>query len=250
MTIKTGATQYPTGIDTHDVTIDDATGMGIVGVAQILANYAAALNALEGELGTNPSQAEATVAALLAKMTNKTILTAKGDTFAATAASTPARVAVGTNGQVFTADSTQAAGVKWASLSSFSTGAAYTPSWGGVVEGNGTNIGRYSQVGKNVQFNAAFTFGTTSSVTGPITLTLPVAIASSGSYPIGNCILQDTKEATSILFPGIIMATGALYYVFSDLGTFVLRAVTATTPFAFTGEPPDIIYVSGGYEAS
>ena len=52
-----------------------------------------------------------------------TIIDAKGDIIAGTAADTPARVAVGSNGQVLTADSTQAAGVKWA-----------TPSAGAVIQ--------------------------------------------------------------------------------------------------------------------
>lgn len=47
-----------------------------------------------------------------------TILDAKGDLISATAADTPARLAVGTDGQVLTADSTTSTGLKWATASS------------------------------------------------------------------------------------------------------------------------------------
>jgi hypothetical protein len=57
-------------------------------------------------------------------MTPKSTFSAKGSIAAATAASTPANVAVGTNGQVLTADSTAATGVAWATPSGGSTNVA------------------------------------------------------------------------------------------------------------------------------
>ncbi|HEY6020546.1 MAG TPA: tail fiber protein [Candidatus Paceibacterota bacterium] len=52
----------------------------------------------------------------LAAKQNLSTVTTKGDLYAATASATTTRLGVGTNGQVLYADSTQATGIKWATL--------------------------------------------------------------------------------------------------------------------------------------
>ena len=75
-----------------------------------------------------------------------TIVDAKGDLIGATAADTPARLAVGTNGQVLTADSTAATGLAWA-----------TPLTGGLVFVKSVTIGTtVSSVAVTNAFSATY----------------------------------------------------------------------------------------------
>ena len=64
------------------------------------------------------------------------IVDAKGDLIAATAADTPARLAIGTNGQVLTVDSTTATGLKWDTASS----GGYTTIASGTISASTLNI--------------------------------------------------------------------------------------------------------------
>lgn len=82
-----------------------------------------------------------------------TIFDAKGDLIAASAADTAARLAVGTNGQVLTADSTAATGIKWA-----------TPAAGGKVL-------QVVSATNSTQKNIASTTMTDSNLTATITPT-------------------------------------------------------------------------------
>jgi hypothetical protein len=64
------------------------------------------------------------------------IVDAKGDLIGATANDTPARLAVGTNGQVLTADSTASTGLAWATPTATPTSYGYTAGKNKVINGD------------------------------------------------------------------------------------------------------------------
>lgn len=78
----------------------------------------------------------------------KTIVDAKGDLISATAADTPARLAVGTNGQILTADSTAATGLAWATAAS---GGGLTLLSTTTLTGSSVTISSISGSYKNLQ---------------------------------------------------------------------------------------------------
>jgi hypothetical protein len=103
------------------------------------------------------------------------IVDAKGDLIGATAADTPARLAVGTNGQVLTADSTAATGLAWTTPAAGSW-TTFTPTYTDITVGNGTVTSRYSKSGNLVTVYFRFVLGSTSSTGVNPIVTLPSPI--------------------------------------------------------------------------
>jgi hypothetical protein len=104
-----------------------------------------------------------------------TAIDAKGDLIGGTGADTFARLAVGANDTVLTADSTAATGLKWAAPAGAGiTYADWTPTLVNFTKGNGTFNFRYAQSGKAVFLDINIIFGSTTSMQAS-TISLPVA---------------------------------------------------------------------------
>jgi hypothetical protein len=146
------------------------------------------------------------------------IVDAKGDLIAATAADTPARLAVGTNGQVLTADSTAATGLKWASAAS--TGA--------LTKISKVSFTSSSQVNQNSIFSSTYTnyflvIELTNTVTNVDTLFRLRASGSdsSTSYSLQGYLSQGSTvvaESSSTAFP--IIRAGSTTLSFGQLNLF------------------------------
>ena len=130
------------------------------------------------------------------------IVDAKGDLITATAADTPARLAVGTNGHVLTADSTQSTGIKWAAPAS---------------------TGKILQV---VQTSKTNTFTTTSSTATAITgLDVTITPSSVSSKILIMCFMTVGSDPSNG-FPVWYLQRGATQILIGDAGAANQRRVT------------------------
>jgi hypothetical protein len=106
-----------------------------------------------------------------------TAIDAKGDLVPGTGADAFARLAVGTNGQFLTADSTAATGLAWTTASGgFPAWTSYTPT---VTASSGSittysAAGWYSQSGKTVVYQARVVISVVGTAAGTMIVTLPI----------------------------------------------------------------------------
>jgi hypothetical protein len=186
-------------------------------------------------------------------MTNP--MTTTGDVIYSSSGSTPARLGLGTAGQVLQVNS-GATAPEWATPSgaSFGTWAAYTPTWSNLTVGNGTVVARYVQNGKVVNFYVDLTWGSTTSASGSWTLSnWPVAPASNDAArgALVNVWINDVSFGD---FLGItrshVNTTSELRVGSGEVISAKVAAVQFTATAPMTWVSTDRVLISGSYEVA
>lgn len=125
---------------------------------------------------------------------------------------------------------------------------SYTPTLTNFTLGNGTRVAHYKQNGKTVHFKIRLTLGTTSSVTGNPTFTLPVTAVSATTL-FGKSFYNDASvgffDAGLIQDSATVISTRA---VNASATYATYTAVSSTIPFTWTTN--DYIDIGGTYEAA
>ena len=157
-----------------------------------------------------------------------TILDAKGDLIVATAADTPARLAVGSNDQVLTADSAQTTGLKWAAIPA-SSGPAFRAFRNTSKQSFSINTWT------KVQFNGE-TFDTDNCFDS--TTNYRFTPTKAGYYQVNLTITWDGGQGTALRELAIYKNGSSYARTYSSLGSGV--------PGATAGKSgSDIVYLNG-----
>jgi hypothetical protein len=112
---------------------------------------------------------------------------------------------------------------------------SFTPTWTNYTRGNGTTIAYYTQVNKLVYIYVRETLGSTSSVTGALRMTLPVAAVRQQSVSITLCNLNDTGTTAFVGLVQSLSTTQVDFRAINAAATYASQANTSSTvPFTWT----------------
>lgn len=145
-----------------------------------------------------------------------------------------------TAGAVLTAAELNAMGGAWTS---------YSATWTGITVGNGTTSAAWQQIGRTTHWRAQFTLGSTSAVTGAVTVTLPTALRESQHFGVFRVSLVDTG---TFRYTGQLNLSSTTVVAVEAISTSASyaggAALSATIPHTWANT--DVITIEGVYEAA
>ena len=193
----------------------------------------------EVSAGTGISVASGTGPVPVVTNTVATTFDAKGDLVVGTGADTFAKLAVGTNGYTLVADSVEATGLKWAAPAGASyTWTSYSPTWTNLTVGNGTVTARYVQIDKLIIGYIYLDFGTTTSISGRVQVSVPVNFSTNTPNDVTACGVAYFEDAGVNSYFGSANAHRNSQTLFVDVlnvgSTYPTHAsLSSTVPFTW-----------------
>ena len=140
--------------------------------------------------------------------------------------------------------------MKWVAATAPSyTFTSFTPSWGNLTEGNATNTGAYVEIGKFVYGWARIAFGSTTSISGNVFLTLPLTAANNPNDGyVADLRLFDSGVANYTAKGVLVDANDVYVVILQTNATYATDGanLNSTTPFTWTTN--DVIRMTFAYE--
>jgi hypothetical protein len=133
---------------------------------------------------------------------------------------------------------------------------AYTPTWANLTVGNGTVTTAYARVNDFVHYFGKIVFGSTSAITGSVSVSLPVNldanIAATTRALLGIALMRDVSAGAQFLGNGAVStgsATTAILEVANASGTYSsLNGLSSTVPMTWANT--DILFWNLYYKAA
>lgn len=130
--------------------------------------------------------------------------------------------------------------------------ATWSPTPTNYAVGNGTQVAKYHQIGKSVNFKFKLTFGSTTSVSGQPAFTLPVT--GTDTLMIFPCSLHDAsgevQPSTAQQTSTTVVTIYRLVTVTGSNPVAINRSNTISSTQPWTWTTSDVIIVNGTYEAA
>jgi hypothetical protein len=142
----------------------------------------------------------------------------------------------------------------WVTVADGTGWTTFTPNWyAGLTEGNGTyTYAKFKTIGKTIDIQIRFVFGSTSEITGDLQLETLLAMSRTTlNQPLlGNCLFRNDSPIT--LVPGIILPSSSsrqrvVFRAQNASGTYVTSTNLSST-IPFTWATNDEIQIALTYE--
>jgi hypothetical protein len=127
---------------------------------------------------------------------------------------------------------------------------AYTPTFTNLTLGNGTLTADFYRVQNVVSVAVNVVFGSTTSISGDVSVTLPIARAAAAGLQLSTVFLGDTGTANyigAIVFGGTLSSVVVRNTAVSG-SNLIMQNLSATIPFTWIAT--DILRFSAQYEVA